>query len=269
MVANLIAFCAGVVALGLNMLFAPGPIMLCTAMKYTLSLAQSEARPLNYWIKCKRMHQLQVYNNICCAEFEQSENYKNLVAKNEDVTYTRMYQETQKENTNRHNNCKDVAVINSPIEAHPVDIASAFSQKGLSTKQKNVLDKLPKYGSSAMFKKHEVSMIDLSALTTVTGDEFAMFTRKGERLIIRGDAEQIPLSFEQLSNLSEDGFRWSGHTHPGDKLVHLNVSDGDIASLEYFKQRHSAIYNQAGRCAVYDVNGEHNIIRRSWEDDTD
>ena len=39
---------------------------------------------------------------------------------------------------------------------------------------------MPNYGLSAIFKKRDVSMIDLSALTAYTGDEFAMFTRKGE-----------------------------------------------------------------------------------------
>ena len=100
-----------------------------------------------------------------------------ILAKNEDVTYTRIYQEAQKDNANRHNNGKDVEAINSPIEAHPREISSAFSSKKLSAKQKNVLDKLPYYGSSASFKKRDVSMIDLSALTAETGDEFALFTR--------------------------------------------------------------------------------------------
>ena len=83
----------------------------------------------------------------------QSENYKNLVAKNEDITYTRMYQVAWAENENQRNNGKDVAGINSPIEAHPREISSAFSSKKLSAKQKNILDKLPDDGSSATFRR--------------------------------------------------------------------------------------------------------------------
>ena len=41
-------------------------------------------------------------------------------------------------------------------------------------------------------RKRDVSMLDLSAMTAETGDEFAMFTRRGERLIVRGDAKKIP-----------------------------------------------------------------------------
>ena len=34
---------------------------------------------------------------------------------------------------------KDVAIINSPITAHPVEVASPLTPKWLSAKQKNVL----------------------------------------------------------------------------------------------------------------------------------
>ena len=192
----------------------------------------------------------------------QSENYKNLVAKNEDITYTRMYQEGQAENANRFSSSKDVAAINSPIEAHPREISSAFSSKELSTKQKNILDKLPDYGSSATFNKRDVSMLDLAALTAETGDEFAMFTRKGGRLIFRGDTNGVPIRPHELNKLSNQGYRWSGHTHPGNTPDRLIASDGDLEALKHFRQDRSAVYNSYGACAVYDKDGKYRIIER-------
>ena len=101
-----------------------------------------------------------------------------------------------------------MAAINSPIEAHPIDIASAFSQKGLSRKQQRVLNELPTVGSSAVFSKRDVSMLDLSAMTAVTGDEFAMFTLKNERLIVRADSVGVPLRLHELNRLNMQGYRF-------------------------------------------------------------
>ena len=155
-----------------------------------------------------------------------------------------------------------MAVINSPIEAHPIDIASAFSQKGLSGKQQRVLEELPSFGSAAVFNKRDVSMLDLSAMTAATGDEFTMFTLKNERLIVRGDSVGVPLRPHELSRLDMQGYRWSGHTHPGTTLAHLNVSKGDVEVLKCFRQKRSSVYNAAGRCAVYDASGGFDVIER-------
>ena len=193
----------------------------------------------------------------------QSENYQNLVAKNEDITYTRMYQEAQAENANIRSNSNGGGIIssgvNNPIEmTHPVDVA--FKVKKLDERQQRVLDELPSFGSSAVFNKNDVSMFDLSALTAATGDEFSMFARKSERLVVRGNDKQVPLSLEELRNLSNDGYRWSGHTHPGTSPVHLNVSSGDLEALRCFRHETSAVYNSLGRRAVYDVNGKFEVI---------
>ena len=97
--------------------------------------------------------------------------------------------------------------IKKPIEfSHPVDIT--FGEKDLNRKQQKILDSLPKYGDSVIVKKRDASMIDLAALTAKTGDEFAMFTRKGERMIVRGNSEQIPLSMENILDLRNAGYRW-------------------------------------------------------------
>jgi len=58
-------------------------------------------------------------------------------------------------------------------------------------------------------------MLDLSAMTAKTGDEFAMFTCRDERLIVRGSARRVPLYRTDLERLRDEGYKLSGHTHPG------------------------------------------------------
>jgi hypothetical protein len=117
------------------------------------------------------------------------------------------------------------------------------------------LDKLPGYGSRAVVNKRDVSMLDLSALTAKTGDEFAMFTKAGRRLIVRGNSEKIPLSYNELSEMVSIGYRWSGHTHPGIMDVDLTVSKGDLDVLELFGQISSTVYNAAGKYRVFRKGG--------------
>ena len=114
-------------------------------------------------------------------------------------------------------------------------------------RQQKILAMLPGDGSQAVVRKRDVSMLDLSALTAQTGDEFAMFTRRGERLIVRGNAKRIPLGLNELKELSVEGYRWSGHTHPGTTEAQLMASDGDRKTLGVFEQSRSVVYNAVGK----------------------
>jgi hypothetical protein len=117
---------------------------------------------------------------------------------------------------------------------------------GLSAKQRQLLKKLPDYDSRAVVKKCAVSMSDLSALTAYTGDEFAMFTMNKKRLIIRGSAHSVNIDFDAAKILAADGYKWSGHTHPGIGEFSLYASDGDMQILSAFSQKRSVIYNSTG-----------------------
>ena len=141
--------------------------------------------------------------------------------------------------------------MQTPIENkhHPVEMR--YGGKDLSRRQKRILEALPGYGSQTIVKKREVSMMDLAALTERTGDEFAVFTRKGERLIVRGNNKQIPLSENDLVRLSQSGYRWSGHTHPGHSDASLIVSQGDRDALSIFSQKNCSVYNSLGRHSVF------------------
>jgi len=123
----------------------------------------------------------------------------------------------------------------------------------LSAKQQALLTKLPEYDSRVTVKKSEVSMRDLSALTAKTGVEFAMFTRKQERLIVRGDATHVNITQDNAAVLNAQGYKWSGHTHVG---LHdgweLDPSDGDLAVLSRFDQKESVIYNTMGKYQTFE-----------------
>jgi len=140
----------------------------------------------------------------------------------------------------------DINDIMTPVESgHPVDVL--FGVKTLDKRQQGILDKLPMYGSRAVIRKKDASMLDLSALTAATGDEFAMFTHKSERLIIRGNSIRVPIDVDDAEELYSLGYRWSGHTHPGVTSATLIPSDGDMAVLDAFQQKYSAIYNSTGK----------------------
>ena len=59
------------------------------------------------------------------------------------------------------------------------------------------------------------------ALTAKTGDEFAMFTRGSQRLIIRGGPNNININGTRAQELLSAGYRWRGYTHP---QVEFNVN---------------------------------------------
>lgn len=122
---------------------------------------------------------------------------------------------------------------------------------GLNERQKRLLERLPKFDSRTTARKKDVKMSDLAALTAYTGVEFAMFTRRGERLIIRGDQYGVNVNKEYAEELRDMGYKWSGHTHPGIDFSFCNPSPGDKEVLSGFKQERSVIYNSNGQYEVF------------------
>ena len=150
---------------------------------------------------------------------------------------------------------RQVNMIKQPIEQRQSARGNpnAIIQYGmpLNKRQQRLLDQLPDYDSRVIVPKGTVKMTDLSALTAVTGDEFAMFTKGNERLIIRGDKESINIFESDAIKLNAQGFRWSGHTHPGLDKVSCFASPGDVGVLGCFDQEKSVIYNSKGQFEVF------------------
>ncbi|WP_432650124.1 hypothetical protein [Huintestinicola sp.] len=121
----------------------------------------------------------------------------------------------------------------------------------LNKRQKSLLDRLPSYDSRIIVSKRSVNMADLSALTAITGDEFAMFTNGNDRLVIRGNSIKVNIDTVQANEFSKAGYKWSGHTHPGANISCMLPSDGDKAILNCFSQNTSVIYNSKGQFATF------------------
>ncbi|MCM1333562.1 MAG: hypothetical protein NC084_01765 [Bacteroides sp.] len=121
----------------------------------------------------------------------------------------------------------------------------------LNNRQNRLLEKLPEYDSRVIVPRRSVNMADLSALTAKTGDEFAMFTKGKKRLIIRGNVFKVNIDTDEAERLSKEGYKWSGHTHPGVTMLCLLPSDGDKRILKHFSQEVSAIYNSKGKSSTF------------------
>ncbi len=117
----------------------------------------------------------------------------------------------------------------------------------LNNRQRKILEQLPQYDSRVIVPKKSVNMSDLAALTAKTGDEFALFTKGNKRLIIRGNAVSVNVSMDTARILALDGYKWSGHTHPGVDFFCLEASDGDLKIFHCFSQKSMSIYNSKGQ----------------------
>ena len=152
-------------------------------------------------------------------------------------------------------NAVTISSINKPIEQRNTGKgnpnAILLFNVELSNRQKRLLDKLPNYDSKVIVDKSDVNLADLSALTAKEGVEFAMFTKKNERLIIRGNEYMVNIDEQLAKKLSKEGYRWSGHTHPGDTMFVLFASDGDKQILKCFNQLRSVIMNSKGQFNVF------------------
>jgi len=64
---------------------------------------------------------------------------------------------------------------------------------------------------------------------------------------IRGYEHGVDVDVAFASELNKNGYRWSGHTHPGIDINSLFASPGDYEILNCFDQDSSAVYNSYGR----------------------
>jgi hypothetical protein len=98
-----------------------------------------------------------------------------------------------------------------------------------------------------------VSLRDLAALTAHTGLEYAMFTLGGQRLVFMGIRDEIPaVTIARARALNAEGWRFSGHTHPGVTALGLTASKGDQVILQQFiNQQLSVIVNSVGEFRLF------------------
>lgn len=138
----------------------------------------------------------------------------------------------------------------------PSEIAWGYG--ALSVRQQGILDQLPNTLSQVILHKSQINITDLAALTAETGNEFALFTLGSRRLVLRGTEREVPLLPEEIINIRSQGYRWSGHSHPGTKDIVLDASgvlggkQGDRYVLELMEQQRSIILNSSGQRSLFD-----------------
>lgn len=153
----------------------------------------------------------------------------------------------------------NVPTIRQPIEQRNTGKGSPNAMlhfdRPLNNRQMRLREQMPAFDSRVTVRKKDVNMRDLAALTAQTGDEYALFTRRGERLVIRGSASMTNIDEQTAREMAAAGWRWSGHTHPGTDLFCLYSSEGDRLVLSAFGQETSVIYNSLGQWLIFE-NGK-------------
>ena len=119
----------------------------------------------------------------------------------------------------------------------------------LNKRQITLLNHLQNDGDFVSVSKRECSLKDMAALSAHEGVEFAMLTRKGERMIFRGNDHHVTsLNGATVPQYRDAGWKWSGHTHVYGGLL---PSDGDMKILSLFDQQKSVIYNYTGDYFIF------------------
>jgi hypothetical protein len=144
-------------------------------------------------------------------------------------------------------------ISSNPATGSPAAIARGMGS--LNTRQVAALEQLPDFGSQVILGK-SFGQGDLAALTAHTGDEFAMFTTGGRRLVFRGNFESVPITPDKAAELANQGWRWSAHTHPGFDSNVLRSSPGDQAVLGAMGGNQSAIFNSLGQRGIFTPAGD-------------
>ncbi len=145
-----------------------------------------------------------------------------------------------------------ISSIDSPIEQRHNGKGNPNAINIFGVELNNRQKQLADFDSNVIVPKDSVNIADLAALTAETGHEFAMFTKSGNRLIIRGNTNMVNIDIEKANQLAKEGYRWSGHTHPGVDFNCLTASPGDKSILRCFPQNTSVIYNSKGQYLTFD-----------------
>ncbi len=138
----------------------------------------------------------------------------------------------------------------------------------LSSSQRAILSQLDSPGAQVLLRKSSVTQTDLAALTAETGDEFAMFTTGGRRLVVRGRPEGYHgiIDGDWAASMRAQGWRWSAHSHPIYEGVptrnFLRSSAEDQALIGIFGQNQSAIMNSVGERRLFGPSGD--LLYPGW-----
>jgi hypothetical protein len=115
--------------------------------------------------------------------------------------------------------------------------------------QLDLLNQLDAPGKSVVVLRENMTLENLAQLTKEKNREFALLTKGNERMLIAGDAVSVPLTPEQMRQLSERGWKLTAHSH----LSGLTPSAGDANVLAATPQTRSIIVTGEGGRVSYTV----------------
>jgi hypothetical protein len=90
-------------------------------------------------------------------------------------------------------------------------------------RQMDLLSQLNAPGKSVVVERSSMNLENLAQLTKEMNREFALLTRGDQRMLIAGDTVSVPLTPDQMRQLSQEGWKLTAHSH----LSGLAVSKGD------------------------------------------
>jgi len=158
-------------------------------------------------------------------------------------------------------NAPNTTTISSPLpNGQPGAIWRGFGEP--NARQQGLLDQLQSPGDTIIIPKSGISQQDLAALTAATGDEFAVFTTGGRRMVVRGGADNFGGIIDEswAAARAAEGWRFSAHTHPIPESVNPSVvmrsSEGDRAILDLFDNENSAIMGSNGAMRLFNSVGD-------------
>lgn len=127
----------------------------------------------------------------------------------------------------------------------------------LQNKQERLVEACNRVGRSKLIfinkrkVKIKIRMIDLAAMTAMTGVEYQLFERPDKYILVMGDSVGINISERDMLGIINGRYKWVGHTHPGDQANCLTPQDQDFDVLDMLRQGSSSIYNQIGSFYVF------------------
>lgn len=111
----------------------------------------------------------------------------------------------------------------------------------LNRRHKFLFDKIPEVGSWTRVKTHQASLEDLAALTAFTGDEFALFSAKGYKIIYHGKKRKWDIPNDVFEEICNKKMIWEGHSHPYPGDLSSSPEDRKTLSLLTWQKKSSII----------------------------
>jgi len=116
----------------------------------------------------------------------------------------------------------------------------------LIRRQKRLLERVQEPYKWIEVKAKNLHTRDLAALTAVTGDEFAIFSKGNRKILLRGYGSKWDIPKELENTLKEGKWEWTSHSHPVISMPVSSPEDRITLRRLFTWQKKSVIINLKG-----------------------